>query len=136
MNYQCRRSQLCRSFLVAVILGWQASARAEDPIGISVQPAGGSAISSSGSELLPQLQDLIQNQGLFNALDGRAFAASLRYGEVNDALTITRNAAGTSATVTSRLSGLNRTFTASNPDQLRHQIEDFLKKEGAQDYAN
>src|SRR4051812_22945369 len=87
---------------------------ADDVFGIDVQPAGGAAIRSSGNELLPQLQDLIQNQGLFNALNGRAFTASLRYGEVGDALRITRNASGTSATVTSRLSGLNQTFNASD----------------------
>ncbi len=110
-------------------------ARADDVFGIDVQPAGGAAIRSSGAELLPQLQDLIENQGLFNALNGRAFTASLRYGEVGDALRITRNASGTSATVTSRLSGLNQRFSATSPSQLRRQIEDFLKKNGAEQYA-
>jgi hypothetical protein len=131
---------LCKVFWCTVtccgLIMIGSTARAQEAIGINVVPAGGGgALSSSGSELLPQLQDLIENQGLFDALEGRAFTASLRYGEVNDAMRITRNAAGTSATVTSRLTGLNRTFTASNPDQLRHEIEDFLKKEGSQDYA-
>src|SRR5690348_7987308 len=93
------RAIVCVLFVVLCTIGVRARAQ-DDVFGITVQPAGGAAIRSSGSELLPQLQDLVQNQGLFNALNGRAFTASLRYGEVGDALTITRNASGTSATVT------------------------------------
>jgi hypothetical protein len=120
-------------FLGLTIVSFRA--RADDVFGIDVQPAGGAAIRSSGANLLSQLQDLIENEGLFNELNGRAFTASLRYGEVGDALRITRNASGTSATVASRLSGLNQTFNASSPSQLRRQIEDFLKKSGGGEFA-
>ena len=48
----------------------------------------------------------------------------------------TRNAAGTSATLTIPSTGFSRTFSAANEDELEDEIRDFFEQEGADAYAD
>lgn len=77
----------------------------------------------------------IQHQGHFSGLSGLQSAASLNYLGVDDALMITYDAATYTATVTSSVTGLNHTFIGTSVADLDHQLEHFVKSEGANEWA-
>ena len=109
-------------------------ARAGDPLSLTAQ-AGPIRASATGNNLVDLTSNLINSEKEFAPLTDSAFSASLKYGELDNALLFTRNAAGTSATLTIPATGFTRTFTAANEDDLEDQIEDFIKQDGAQEYA-
>jgi hypothetical protein len=80
--------------------------------------------------------DLIDAEDDFASLADENVSGTLRYGELNDAVLFSRNAAGTSATLTIPSTGFSRTFTAANEDELEDQIRDFFEQEGADAYAD
>jgi hypothetical protein len=89
---------------------------------------------SRGHRLLPLLQDAVRSRGAFSSLQGQAFDATIRLGEVPRALQLSRDASGTSATLTSRLSGLRQNFSANSPAQLRSDVTKFVQG-GANAYS-
>ena len=109
----------------------------EDPFSLTAQTTTGTpqTITESGSSVIDLVQNLIETQDQFAGFQGQAFTASLDYGGVPDAIQFSRNAAGTSATVTIPSTGFSRTFTGSNEQEVLDEIEDFLLKEGASEYA-
>jgi hypothetical protein len=97
---------------------------------------GGTTVTGAGSDVVDLAGDVIDSDNAFRALAGRSISGSLRYGGVNDAVLFSRNAAGTSATLTIPSTGFSKTFTAANEDDLEDQITDFFKDEGADAYAD
>ncbi len=102
---------------------------------------GGPAVTfdESSNNLSRFIQDLVGGTGQFHLLDNRAFQAGLRYGEIQQALTF--NVSGIN-TWFAELSAnaiepglLERQFVAGSREELEQQIEDYLKNEGADDYA-
>src|SRR5438552_2117012 len=111
-----------------------AIAHAEDPFTLTAS-GGGNNVSASSNNVVDLAGDLIDRKNDFLALNGTSLNGSLRYGELNNAVLFSENAAGTSATITIPSTGFSKTFNAANQGALRDQIEDFFKKNGADAYA-
>lgn len=107
------------------------SAHAKDLFTVT---AGGA--SASGSSVVDLVEDLVRARGAFAGLGAGAYTGSLNYGGVPGALNYAVNAAGTSATLTSSITGLSRTFSAANRDALYNQIEDYLEEDGTDDLGD
>jgi hypothetical protein len=89
-----------------------------------------------GSNNLPDLvTNLIKSEQEFIPLQNRDVSAVLRYAGIDNAITIRKNANNTSATVDIPSTGLHKTFTAANENDLKNQIIDYVKKNGAAEYA-
>ncbi len=105
-------------------------ASGQDLFQYSLTPTGGggpSPLTASGSSLWELTEDLIDTQGAFGGFSGVAFDSSLRYAGVDNAISISINAAGDSATLEfSALGAGARTFTFSGAD-ISSQIESFFK---------
>ena len=132
-----RRSALPAFVLCAVLSTLPRAARAQDPFSVDAQTTSGPTeqVSVSGSSMIDLVQNLVESEDEFAGFSGQGFSASLNYGRINDAIQVTRNAAGTSATVTIPSTGFSRTFTGADEDEVYEEIEDFLLKEGAKEYA-
>ena len=113
------------------------AARADDPFGVNAQTTSGTpqSVTASGSSLPDLVSNLIKNQGQFSSLANQNISAGLRYGNLNNAILVTRNAAGTSATVSIPSINFSKVFTAANQHDLNKQIEDFARKNGANTYG-
>ncbi len=85
------------------------------------------------------VKDLVSGTGQFDALQNRTFNAGLRYANVSDALhfAIQRVGAQWVAQLSSPFQPglINRNFTAASQSDLQQSIDDYLKKDGASDYA-
>src|SRR5690349_2208399 len=75
----------------------------------------------SGNNLPDLVNNLIKNQQEFVPLENRNIAATLRYAGINNAVSITKNSANTSASVDIPSIGLHKTFSAANEDDLKNQ---------------
>src|SRR5688572_1706192 len=128
-----------RVSLIALILcascTFTAAVRADDPFTLTAQ-GGPFTAAASGDNVVDLIDNLIVSEGEFAPLEQSAFTASLRYGELNDAVRLTQNASGTSATLTIPSTGFTRTFNAANEDDLEDQIEEFFREDGADAYAD
>src|SRR5437879_6477436 len=91
---------------------------------------GGPPITSfvNGADLIGLTSHLIEHQDEFAAFLNRSYTAHVKYLGVQDALQLTSNATGTSVTVRIPRTGFTRTFTGATADDVRKQIEDFIKK--------
>src|SRR5204863_4259386 len=102
-----------------------------------VRTTSGTAIHDvvGGSSLLDLGNSLIKAQDQFAQFDNRDLAASLNYAGVPNAVRATVNASGTQAVLDIPSTGLHKVFTAANRDELQNQVEDYLKKNGATEWA-
>lgn len=125
------------SCVAVCMLGLSTSARADDLFSISANTNSGSSVSAtaSGSNVPDLVSDLVNSDSDFTGLENRGFDASLRYGGVDNAILVSRNANSTSATLSIPSTGYSKTFTANNQDDLENQIRDFLLKDGQKEYA-
>jgi hypothetical protein len=110
---------------------------ASEPFTLTAQTTSGipRTASVSANNVIDLVENVIQSQNQFTALAGQPFNATLRYGGLNNAVLFSRNADGTSGTLTIPSTGFSKTFTASNESDLRDQIRDFIKSNGAAEYA-
>src|SRR5438094_8622501 len=117
-----------------IITVFTSIAVAGDLFTLSAQSTSGAAVSASanGSTLPDILENAIQTEKQFSTLSGRDFNATLRYGRLTDAASFSRNAAGTSATLSIPSQGFTKTFTAANEDDLKDQIRDFFVKNSSE----
>ncbi len=121
------------SAAVVGLLSLSATARA-DLFDLSVNGTSND-VRANGSSLPDLLDDLTKAQGKFQALDGQAYSASLKYGELSNAITLDSNAAGTDVTLRIPTTGLEKRFTGTTREAVQNQIEDFLLKNGSAAYA-
>ena len=122
---------ICGCVVLSLLAG---IARGEDPFTLTAS-GGGTNVSASSNNLVDLAGNLIDRQDQFLALNGKSLNGILRYGGVTDAVLFSENASGTSATITIPSTGFSKTFNAANEGDLRDQIEDFFKKNGAEEYA-
>jgi hypothetical protein len=131
----------CRNFrtpgailLVALVL--QSTARA-DLFEFLVQTTSGTPQTKTvgGSNLIDLGNDLIKAQNQFAAFENRDITATLKYAGVPDAIRTTVNASGTRAVLDIPSTGLHKVFTGANRDDLQNQVEDFIKKNGSDEWA-
>lgn len=124
--------------LAAVLTAFMAgAATAQDLFNVSAQSTSGASqsVNVAGGNLTNLVSHLIKNEDQFSPLQNRDISATLRYADISDAIVIRKNAANTSATVLIPSIGLNKTFTAANSDDLKNQIIDYVKKNGATEYG-
>lgn len=123
------------SVLTVVLL--PSLALAQDPFSLSAQTTSGppQQVTASGSNLIGLVENVIRSQDQFASFQGQGLSAALSYGRMTDAIQFQRNAAGTSATITIPSTGFTRTFTGASDQDVLAQIEDFLLKDGAKEYA-
>lgn len=127
--------RLC-CFAAAVLL-WAGVDRAADLFSVGAQTTSGPSqtLTVSGSNLPDLVTNLIKNEKQFASLNNRDVSASLRYAGINNAISITKNAANTAATVKIPSIGLTKTFAAANADDLKNQVIDYVKQNGASEYG-
>ena len=120
----------------ALVAGFAAPASA-DLFEVIAESTSGPPVTAdaAGSSIIDLVEDLVDSEGEFLSLEDEAFDASLTYGGIEDAILVSRNAAGTEATVTIPSTGFTRTFTGDDPEDLEDQIVDFLLEEGQAEYA-
>lgn len=88
-------------------------------------------ISEADSAMLDLLDRAIRREGDFAALAGTNYTASITFLGVPNSIGIDLNAAGTAATLSIPSINFSRDFTGTDEDDVRDQIRDFLKREGA-----
>src|ERR1043166_947824 len=99
--------------LSACVLCAAGVARADDLF--SITATGGSpAVTATNSKVLDLISDAINTRGSFSGFQGLDTSFALSYAGVANAVTITKNAANTQATVTLGPTGVTRTFTGAN----------------------
>src|SRR6185295_5048439 len=80
--------------------------------------------------------NVIKGEDQFSAFENRDISASLRYGSLNNAVLVSKNAANTSATLAIPSIGFTKTFTGSDSKDLEKQIQEFARKNGARVYGD
>jgi hypothetical protein len=129
--------QRCRSVVLVCAALFPSVAGASQLFDVNAQTTSGSPQTLNvGSGNLPNLvKNLITNTDQFESLNNQDVSATLRYAGINNAILITKNSSDTSATVRIPSIGLTRTFNAANADDLKNQIIDYIKKNGASEYG-
>lgn len=119
------------------IIAATSAVRADDLFTLSADSNTGPTVSAtaSGSSVIDLVEDLIDSEQEFESLEDQGFDASLRYGSIDNAVLVSRNADSTSATLTIPSTGYTKTFTADNAEDLEDQIVDFLLEDGQREYA-
>jgi hypothetical protein len=127
------RRTLPAAATVAMLLVVPRVAVAADLFGVEATYSGGTITQTASS--LPDLVDaLINNEGAFTPLVGNDFTGSLTYYGIPDAVRVDVQG-DTQLTLTSPLTGLNRTFTGTDRNDLENQVTDWLLKEGGDEAA-
>ncbi|MBM4029254.1 MAG: hypothetical protein FJ280_28230 [Planctomycetes bacterium] len=114
---------------VAVLLVAPRVADATDLFGVEATYSGGT-ITQTASSLPNLIEALINNQGAFAPLLGNDFTGSLTYYGIPGAVAVAVQG-DTQLTITSPLTGLDRTFTGTSRNDLEDQLKDWLLKEGS-----
>lgn len=83
-------------------------------------------VTERGSDIRTLFRDALQERNQFASLSGQSVKASLNFGGVPNAVVFTRNAAGTSATLSIPRSGFSKTFAAPNATAVSHNVQSFL----------
>lgn len=99
------------------------------------------AVQAGGSSMIDLVEDVIRGSADFQDFspdDVEAFAASLTYAGVSDAIKLdffTDEQTGEQVVDLELITGFKREFRGSSRDDLEDQIVDFLKEDGAKEYA-
>jgi hypothetical protein len=127
------KGTLFAAVIAALILAAPGAAGAAELFGVEAAYSGGTITQTASS--LPDLVDaLINNEGAFVPLLGHDFTGSLTYYGIPGAVAV--NVQGqTQLTLTSSLTGLNRTFTGTSRADLEDQLTDWLLKDGSTEAA-
>jgi hypothetical protein len=135
-NNKSLRSLLSAIGLLALTAA--TTAHADDYMNIGAQSTSGAPVSVQvgGSSLIDLSRNLIDQKSDFMSLQGHDFQAALNYGGVKNAIVFRSNAGATNVTLTFPSTGFSRTFTGTDSDDVKDQIVDFLKKDGADAYAD
>src|SRR5258705_13316088 len=88
-------------------------------------------LNATGSNLSDFVSSLINTNGQFAPLNGRAYTASTSFLGVPNAIAFNTNATGTSVTYSLTPIGFSRTFTGATKQDVDDQIDAFYKKNGA-----
>lgn len=129
-----------RAWMVASLMLVVAGAErcgAKDLFVVAARTTSGPAktLTVSGNNLPDLVNSLIKNEAEFAPLQRRDVAATLRYAGIDNAITIHKNANNTSAAVDIPSIGLHKTFSAANSEDLKNQIIDYVKANGATEYG-
>jgi len=122
--------------IFAVVLGMAIGfARADQFFSLSATGTSGTTVTVGGRNIIDLTNHLINQEDQFTVLASQGFSGTLTYGGVPNAAVFTENAAHTQATLTFPSTGFTRTFTGTSSSDLQTQIENFIKSDGANAYA-
>lgn len=122
-----------RRSVLALLLLSATPAAAQSLFSITATGGGNTPVTVGSSHLIDLVDQAVNTQGQFSGFQGADTTFSLNYGGVANAVTITKNASNTQATLTFGPTGVTRTFNGVDQADLERQIEDYLKKNGAGD---
>ncbi len=125
-----------RHIIYLAALTAAAPAFAQSLFVITATGGGNSPVTVGGDSIIDLVDNAINTRGAFAPFQNATSTFSLNYGGVADAITVVKASTNTSATLTFGPTGITRIFSGTNQDDLENQIEDYLKKEGGQDYTN
>ncbi len=108
---------------------------AREPFSLSGKSATTSA-AAAGSSFPDIFESGLRAEGAFRTLDGQTALYSLRYADIENAMSFSINGAGTEAEFVIPITGFSRTFQGTDRDDLEDQLVDFLKNEGADVYRD
>lgn len=103
---------------------------------ITATGGGNTPVTVGADNIIDLVNDAVNTRGAFLPFENSTATFALNYGGIADAITVTKNSSNTQAQLTFGPTGVTRAFTGANQDDLENQIEDYLKKEGGQDYTN
>jgi hypothetical protein len=107
--------------------------RADELIQIDVPAL---TISAGSHSFIDLIDDFLNQQGLFAGLVGQAaYTANLTYLGIANALTLDVTNFGQNAVLSIPSTGHSQAFTATSPSDLENQIEDYIKRDGAVEWA-
>jgi hypothetical protein len=116
---------------LACALAFAAGASGRD---LFILQAGG--VSDSGHDLGNLVDDFLTQQGAFGGLALQpAYAATLDYLGIPNAMQLQATAFGTQVVLSIPSTGFSKTFTGATPDAVENQVEDFFKNDGAKELA-
>ncbi|GEM_PF-2804062 len=126
------------SLVAAPLSCWAASATDLFEIRVADDPVFGRGFAVGDHSIIRLVDHLINSSDEFRSLSTRPrFDASATYFGVPDALgfDLSEDATGVSALLTSSLTGLSKSFVGPTRSDVEHQIEEWLKKNGASELA-
>lgn len=91
-------------------------------------------LNEGSSDVLDLVDDLLDANGRFDALEGRSYTASLDYAGVDNAFIFTSNSEGTETRLRIPLTGFDKVFRGNTRSETTDEITDFLKKDGEEEY--
>ena len=117
-----------RAIAVLCILASAGIVSASDLYTLTATTTSGPPITASvsGSSFLKLVQNAVSSKSEFQSFQGRDVLYTLSYAG-KTAMTISRNAAGTTGTVTIPSTGYSKTFTGANAEDLRQQVSHALR---------
>lgn len=123
------RVRLIAAVALALLLTCDGAALGSDLYTLTAMSTSGPpvTVTASGSNLLNLVQNAVSAKAEFQALKGQDATYALSYAGQKDVITMTRNAAGTSATLTIPSTGFSKTFTGTNAEAIRGSISEFLR---------
>ncbi len=119
--------------ILLAILTLPGAGYAADLFGVEAIYSGGT-ITQSASSLPDLIEALINNEDAFAPLVGSNFTGSVTYYGIPNAITIDVQGE-TQLRIRSPLTGLDRTFTGTDRDDLEEQLTDWLLEEGDSEVA-
>lgn len=130
MCIACRKA---RALGLSLTLLLASSARGDDLIRIHVPSQ---SLSVSSNDFTDLAKDLVRQEGAFSGLVGvPAYDADMTYLGIPNALRLQVTNFGQNATLQIPSTGHSQSFTATSPADLQNQLEDYLKKTGANQWA-
>ncbi len=128
-----RRPQLLVLALAAV---HGAPALAQNLFIITATGGGNAPVTVGADSIIDLVDQAINTQGAFAPFENSDASFALNYGGVANAITVTKNAANTGATLTFGPTGVTRTFSGTSQQDLEDQIEAYLRENGGSDLAD
>lgn len=137
MTYSHKHKRSCKRFVRSAGLFFASSvaALAANLFQVDVDPASTADISHGGSDLLKLLEDLANSKNQFSVLSTQAWTGKATLYGLPNALNVLSNETGTSLTISSSLTGLNKTFTGATRSEVDDKLEDWFKKDGSEEIA-
>jgi hypothetical protein len=125
-------SRYWSAFLVTIVISTMSpAARGGSFFTLTMSTTSGppQSVTATGSDLTSLLQDAVKQRKQFAALAGHDVTASLNYGRVVGAVTLTRNAAGTSVTLGFTKIGVSKTITGADAPRVSTLLRDYLHRQ-------
>lgn len=123
-------------FLV-LLLGMGPNLQAADPLQVYIEVTTGTGQTYliGGTNVENVIRQVIERQGELAAIAGEPFVAQLNYLGVPDSAILSVSADGKSATLEVPAANFKKNFSATSPDKLNSEVQNFIRKDGSKQLA-